>query len=203
MRYDSARHHGRSVRVRGYDYTQPGAYFITVCTRDRNSLFGEVVDDQSCLNDFGRITQQEWLRTGLIRTTVQVDEFIVMPNHIHGILIVDEQGGSDCRGTVHRAPTASVRSYVLSEEQFGRPVPRSVPTIVRSFKATVTTRINALRGTPGKPVWKRGYYEHIIRSEDELGRIRQYIADNPLRWSLDRENPAAVGGTRPQAPWEV
>ena len=104
---------------------------------------------------------------------IDLDAFVVMPNHVHGILILHG------RGTACRAPTMA----------FGQPVPGSIATIVRSFKAAATRGVNLLRGTPGAPVWQRGYYEHIIRSSGELDRLRAYIETNPLRWALDRENP--------------
>jgi len=102
-----------------------------------------------------------------------------MPNHIHSIIILVDGG----RGTLQRAPTA---------EQFGKPTSDSIPTIVRLFKSATTKRINELRNTPGIPIWQRNYYEHIIRSEESLNRIRQYILDNPARWAFDRENLQVV-----------
>jgi len=109
------------------------------------------------------------------------DEFVVMPNHVHGIIwIVDDPVGARRR----RAPTM---------ERFGKPVSGSIPTIVRAFKSTVARRINRMRRTPGAPVWQRNYYEHIIRDERALHAIRRYIAENPLRWHLDRYNAAREG----------
>ena len=101
-----------------------------------------------------------------------LDAFIVMPNHIHGIIIR--------RGTARRAPTV---------ERFGKPVAGSLPTLVRAYKSAVTQGINTLRRTPGDSVWQENYYEHIVRSEAELNRIREYIATNPMRWGSDRYNP--------------
>ncbi len=105
---------------------------------------------------------------------VSLDAFVLMPNHVHGILALHG------RGTACRAPT----------ETFGRPVPGSIPTIVRSFKSSAAREINRLRGTPGAAFWQRGYYEHIIRSPAVMTRLRRYIESNPSRWSLDQENPA-------------
>jgi REP element-mobilizing transposase RayT len=121
------------------------------------------------LNESGKIVYDEWLNTAAIRAKVIVDEFIVMPNHLHGILIIVDNG----RGTLQRAPT---------KEQFGKPVSNSIPTIVRLFKSTTTKQINQLHNNHGYPVWQRNYYEHIIRNEKELNKIREYIVNNTLKW---------------------
>jgi len=173
-------HLRRSIRLRGYDYTQAGAYFITICTHGRACLFGEVMDGTMRLNDTGRMTQTCWNAIPEHFPGVVTDECIVMPNHVHGIVWVGDGGTACCRGTACRAPTV---------EQFGKPVSRSLPTIIRSFKSAVTKRINESFGTAGVPVWQRNYHEHIIRDEDALTRIRQYIIDNPAQWAMDRENP--------------
>ncbi len=126
------------------------------------------------LNAFGRIVQDEWFKTAMIRPYVRLfdNEFVVMPNHIHGIIWIVGNVGARRR----RAPTGR-----HAAERFGKPVPGSIPTIIRAFKSAVTKRINQNRKTPGAPVWQRNYYEHIIRDEPSLNRIRQYIAENPLR----------------------
>jgi len=178
MTYPPEIHHRRSVRLPGYDYARNGIYFITICTQNRECLFGEIVDGAMRLHEAGRFVSEEWEKTAEIRGEIDLDEWLVMPNHFHGILVV-----SDGRGTARRAPTV---------ERFGQPVSGSVPTVVRAFKSAVTKRINELRGTPGAKLWQRNYYEHIIRNNDDLNRIRQYIMDNPARWDLDRNNPDAV-----------
>ncbi|WP_036199620.1 transposase [Meiothermus ruber] len=187
MKYNPDKHHRRSVRLKGYDYTQAGAYFITICAQNRECLFGDVVDGEMRLNEIGLIVRDEWLKTAILRPSVVLDEYVVMPNHIHGVIIITD----DCRGTLHgrgtlqRAPTI---------EQFGKPTSNSIPTIVRLFKSATTKRINEHRGTPGMPVWQRNYYEHIIRNDASLNRIRQYIVNNPIKWGLDRENPVVGVG---------
>jgi len=183
MPYDPNRHRRRSIRLQGYDYTQPGAYFVTICTHGHEHLFGDVMDGTMRLNAYGEIVQDEWFKTAHIRTNVMLhpDEFVVMPNHVHGIIwIVDDPVGARRR----RAPTM---------ERFGKPVSGSIPTIVRAFKSAVARRINRMRGTSGGPVWQRNYYEHIIRDERALHAIRRYIVENPLRWDLDRYNAAREG----------
>jgi len=155
-------------------------YFITACTEGRGCLFGKVVQGKMIMDQVGQIVEGKWLKTPVLRPYVVLDEFVVMPNHFHAILLIVTAG----RGTARRAPTT---------ERFGSPVSGSLPTIVRSFKSAAAKHINELRSTPGASLWQRGYYEHIIRDEDELQRIREYILTNPLRWELDRENPARRG----------
>jgi REP element-mobilizing transposase RayT len=161
--------------LRDYDYTRAGAYFVTICTWQRECLFGEVVNGAIRLNSYGEIVQEEWSLTAALRDYVMLDEFIVMPNHCHAVLIID-----DCRGTACRAHGV---------ESFGRPVAGSLATVIRSFKSAATKRVNVLRDNPGVPVWQRNYYERVIRDEQELAAIRQYIADNPVRWAEDENHP--------------
>ncbi len=185
--YDPQRHHRRPIRLKGYEYTQPGAYFITICAHERAHLFGRVVDGKMVLNEFGEIVREEWFRSADIRAEIELhpDEFVVMPNHIHGIVwIVDNAVATGPNVGAHgRAP-------------LHRP-PQSLPSLIAGFKSAVTARINQMRGTPGAPVWQRNYYEHIIRTERALNAIRQYICDNPLRWHLDSYNPDAAGPDPP------
>jgi REP element-mobilizing transposase RayT len=171
MSFDPEEHHRRSIRIKGYDYSQPGAYFVTICARDRECLLGSVLR----LNEFGEIAQRCWEEIPGHFPSVELDAFVVMPNHIHAILVVLG------RGTACRAPTT---------EQFGRPIVGSIPTIVRTYKSAATRRINALRATAGVSVWQRNYYEHLIRTQRELQSIREYILGNPAHWSEDRDNPA-------------
>ena len=176
VKYDPTRHHRRSIRLPAYDYTQPGAYFLTVVTHQRQCLFGEIVDGQVLVSGYGEAVGQEWLRSTQIRREIQLDAFVVMPNHIHAIVIVGAHG----RAPLHRAP--------LPRAPLHRS-PHSLGSFVAGFKSAVTKRINELRGTPGLTVWQRNYYEHIIRDEEELNRVRQYIIDNPTCWEQDPENP--------------
>ena len=176
MSHNLAKHQRRSIRLKDYDYSQAGAYFVTLCIRNKECILGKVVDGEMMLNAYGRLVEEEWIKTADMRRNVGLDVFVVMPNHFHGILAIVDK----CRGTVHRAPT---------QEQFAKPTSGSLPTIVRYFKSAVTRRINELRGIPYKPVWQRNYYEHVIRNENDLNEIREYIVNNPLKWDLDSENP--------------
>ena len=189
MPYDPEQHDRRSIRLPEYDYGQPGAYFITVCTQGRMCLFGDVVRGRMRLNAHGRIVAEEWHRTERIRDHVALDAFVVMPNHVHGIIGItvdpDGHGPNERRGTARRAPTGTNR-------RFGQPRPGSLPTIVRAFKSAATRRINQHRGTPGASVWQRNYYEHIVRGRRDLERIRRYIRTNPARWHRDRNHPRKI-----------
>ena len=182
MKHDRKRHHRRSIRLKEYDYSQPGAYFITICAHNRKCIFGDILEGQLTLNQYGEIVNSEWLKTINMRTNLELDAYIIMPNHLHGIISISDFDHR--RGTLHRAPTF---------EHFGKPVSNSIPTIIRLFKSSVTKHINALRGTPGLPVWQRNYYEHVIRNEDDLSEKREYILNNTLKWDLDSENPKNLG----------
>lgn len=178
MKYDFQRHRRRSIRLKDYDYSQAGAYFITICAHNRACIFGDIQEGEIKLNQYGEIVNIEWLKTSNMRTNLVLDAYIIMPNHIHGIISISDFDRH--RGTLQRAPTF---------EHFGKPVSNSIPTIIRLFKSSVTKQINALRRAPGLPVWQRNYYEHVIRNEDDLSEIREYILNNALKWDLDSENP--------------
>lgn len=176
-RYDSDLHHRRSVRLPGHDYSQAGGYFLTICAAERLCFFGEILGDVMSLSDEGRIVKEEWQRTAEVQPNVVWDAFVVMPNHMHGILIIT----APARGVSQYAPTTS--NHIL------RSPSQTVGAIVRGFKAATTKRVNILWDTISVLVWQRNYYEHIVRHDDDLDRIRRYIANNPLRWALDRLHP--------------
>lgn len=190
---NSSSHNRRSIRLRGYDYTSEGGYFITIVTHNREHLFGTIKDGQMQLTDSGIIAREEWFRTTELRPYVDLseDEFIVMPNHIHGIIWLTDGGTASRFGharakrEVRRAPTMD---QIPAKECFGKPVSGSIPTIVRAFKSTVTKRVNLLQGTPSQPVWQRNYYEHIITTDHEYETITEYIYSNPMHWGTDSEN---------------
>jgi len=169
-------HRRRSIRLPGYDYSQPGAYFVTVCTRDRECLFGKATKGAVCLSALGQIVAGCLADLPSHFQDVELDEWVVMPNHVHAILVIHG------RGTACRAPTLNVR--------FGRPVSGSLPTAVGTYKAAVTTL--ARRNHLADAVWQRNYFEHVIRDEEDLRRIREYIAHNPPSWEIDEENPGRV-----------
>ncbi len=180
------KHHRRSIRLKGYDYSREGGYFVAVDTWKHECIFGEIVGAEMRLNEIGNIVRVEWYRTSEIRSNVELDEFVVMPNHMHGIIIIHENETDVSRyrrGVSQYAPT----------EQSGptkfRSPSRTVGAIIRGFKSATTKRINEIRckgisqyAPSGDPVWQRNYWEHVIRDENELNRIRNYIINNPVKW---------------------
>jgi REP element-mobilizing transposase RayT len=164
MNYDPQFHHRRSIRLPSYDYSQPGAYFITICTHDRElSLENEQVME---------IVRSAWDALPARFARVTLDEFVIMPNHIHGIIALTLQPDAPLeRGAASGAPT------------LGR--------VVRAFKSVSAIEANRSLNRSQTPFWQRNYYEHIIRDEDELHTIRQYIRDNPMKWDQDPDNPAS------------
>jgi REP element-mobilizing transposase RayT len=189
MPYDPTQHHRHSIRLKGYDYSQNGAYFVTICTHDHSCLFGEVVEQEPHtsmmrLNDNGRIVDEEWLQTAILRPYVELDMYVVMPNHFHGIIVIlDEPDGARHAWARHALPLRS------AERAFGRPPPRSLSSVIGGFKSAVARRVNLLRSTPGAPIWQRNYHEHVIRNLADLQRLREYVDANPARWLDDRYHP--------------
>lgn len=180
MKYDSAKHHRRSIRLKKYDYTQSGWYFIIICTEQKRCLFGAIANKQLILNEFGNIASNCWQAIPEHFPKIKLDEFVIMPNHVHGILIVTNNSADDinCRGKALPCP------YYKGE--FGKPVSGSISTIIGSFKSAVTKQINIIRNSKGTSVWQRNYYDHIIRNEESLNKIRKYIINNPLSWENDQ-----------------
>jgi len=176
--FEQERHHRRSIRIPGYDYSQTGWYFITTCVGDRECVFGMVDDGIIVLNALGQIVYEEWTKSSALRDNMILDEYVIMPNHFHGIVnIVDDGRGKARVGAYHNTP--------LQSRPFQSPS-NNIGSIVRGFKSAVTKRINLLRHTPGAAFWQRNYYEHIIRDEEDLNRIRQYVIANPMKWQEDR-----------------
>ena len=170
----------RSIRLSGYDYSQPGAYFVTICTRDRECLFGEIINSEMQLNIWGTIVQEELVRTPTVRLTIEIDAFVVMPNHIHVIVAIDSTNGVGAHSCAPLPQESRTRLYRQK---------RSLGSFVDGFTSTVAKRINRSGNSPGIPIWQRNYYERIIRNENELNDIRQYIRNNSLQWELDENNP--------------
>lgn len=172
QRYDPHKHHRRSIRLKGWDYRSAGYYFITICTCQRENLFETADFHDIAAHAIERIPAQKHA------AHVQLDEWIVMPNHVHLILIfleiiLSEHSSQSSEG-LRNAPTGSLG------------------VVIGRYKTAVTTRINQLRQTPGDKIWQRGYYERIIRNEREWRATQQYIRNNPARWAEDRKNLDAL-----------
>jgi len=187
----------KSIRLKEYDYSQAGEYFITICTYNHECTLGEIVDGEIKLNEIGRILEEEWLRTAIIRSNILIDSYVIMPNHIHGIIILNEDitVGANCHSPRNKIQNDLInnRAYIDTplQNSFHSPS-KTIGAIVRGFKSITTKRINKIRNTVGNPVWQRNYYEHIIRNDKELNNIRDYIANNIIQWSFDTENPQNI-----------
>ena len=199
--------HRRSIRLSNYDYSQSGAYFITICTHQREWLFGEILNEKMLLKEFGNIARSEWLKTPKIRANIELGEFIIMPNHTHGIIWIKDYK-VDCKGVLDGEEGGEVDSKGVLGSKEGSEVyskgvlqyaPTTTPTytsnfespsktigaIIRGYKSSVTKQINTIRKLPGFAAWQRNYYEHIIRNEEDLYNITQYIKNNPSNWDKD------------------
>jgi len=177
MKYDSALHHRQSIRLQGYDYSQAGAYFLTICMKNRQCLFGDVVDVEMRLNDAGGIAQQCWNEIPIHFPHVELDEFVIMPNHVHGIVVIaDAAVGAKNFSPLQTTPQRTTQRPCGTSKTIG--------SIVRGFKIGVTKWMH--QSTNFHDIWQRNYWEHIVRDETEMNRIRQYIHNNPAQWKSDR-----------------
>lgn len=181
MKYNQKVHRRRSIRLVHYDYSQDGAYFVTICTKLKKHLFGEIREGEMILNDVGRIAERCWFAIPEHFPFIELDEFIVMPNHMHGIFFIK----NECVGANNHSPVQN--SYKSVEANNHLPIQsgtsKTVGSVIRGYKIGVTKwcKLN----TDIQNVWHRNYYEHIIRNEESLGRIRGYIKFNPKNWRKD------------------
>jgi len=180
--YNSEKHHRRSIRLKGYDYSLAGTYFVTICVKERKCVFGDVQNSNVVLSPIGEIVYQRWNEIPNNFNSVKLYVFIVMPNHLHGIVVMT----NDCRGVQLNAPTRNASNFygLISPKQ------KTLSVIIRTFKAAVTTLCR--KNNYHFFELQRNYYEHIVRNEDELNRIREYIINNPLQWQFDKENPNRI-----------
>jgi REP element-mobilizing transposase RayT len=182
-KYNPEIHHRRSIRLKGHDYSETGAYFVTVCTQNRECLFGDVIEGEMRLNEVGKVINRWWKELNQKFITIETDVFIVMPNHIHGIITIV---GADLR---------------VRPSGEGAHIGAPLHKIIQWFKTMTTNEyihgIKQLKWQPfvGK-LWQRNYHERIVRNESELNRIREYITLNPARWAEDEENPMYLKETR-------
>ncbi len=192
-------HHRRSIRLQEYDYCQSGFYFITICTHNRFCLFGAIDNDTMRYSKQGKIAVDCWSAIPAHFSHIELDEFIVMPNHVHGILRIVDGGdaagsgvrwgtaGDSARWGVRWGTACRARTTMVAIEKYGVPVSGSIPTVIRSFKSAVTKGIHDMSQLAAKNiVWQRNYWEHLIRDEPALNRIRQYIRNNPKHRATDQ-----------------
>jgi REP element-mobilizing transposase RayT len=176
-----------SLRLPSWDYSSPAWYFVTICTKHHKRILGDILDGVVQLSVFGRIAHQEWLRSAHVRTELALDAFVIMPNHIHGIVCIQ----SSVKVANKSSSSEKSRARATSRSPLRKPgLPsRSLGSLVAGFKVAATKRINSLRSSPGKSVWQRGYYDHVIRDDHDLVRIREYIESNPQKWEEDEYFP--------------
>lgn len=199
MPYNPAKHHRRSIRLKGYDYSQSGAYFVTICTQNREHLFGDIINGAMHLNDVGAVVQGTWIDLPNRFPTVRLDTFVVMPNHIHGIIILTNNHSVTVgaglalpnihdHGSNHGVP--STCSSNLDSAKFQGTASSTPPLgdIIRAFKSISAIAVNRLLLRSGQPLWQRNYYERIVRDAHSLSNIRRYIKANPKNWAEDTNN---------------
>ncbi len=189
MKYNPDFHHRHSIRLKGYDYSQSGIYFVTLCLQDRECLLGKIENGEMVLSDVGRIAYNEWFKTPELRKNIELGEFVVMPNHIHGIIIITDNHRDDTRRGELNSPNKLLDKSSMGE--FNSPLrvspSQTIGSIVRGYKSSVTKKINSLYGQISYvTIWQRNYYEHIIRNEQSYETIANYILNNPAKWTEDK-----------------
>ena len=207
-------HRRRSIRLDGYDYSQEGLYFVTLCTRDRAALFGRITGGRMELNRAGEIAAASWVWLSRRYTRIELDEYVVMPNHLHGIVVIAREiesapvkshnvvvsQGANKKGASRRAPTGRPTNSWLDDDAASERMPRHMCSalkplggIIGAFKTVSSRKINEFSGNREIKIWQRNYFEHVIRDEKSLERIREYIVCNPAKWQSDKENPSRSG----------
>lgn len=200
MKYNPKIHHRKSIRLEEFDYRNPWWYYVTICSDNHRSVFGDVKNGKMILNDYGAIVKDEWLKTPAIRKNIDLDYYVIMPNHIHGIIIIERRGELNSpqrkededtnespqgKGEKDLPPNEDKgrMQYAPTENKLKSPS-QTLGSIIRGFKSAVTKQIR-ISGLIDFN-WQRNYYEHIIRNERDLYNIRRYIELNPLKWELDK-----------------
>ena len=202
----------RAMRLRGYDYSQPGAYFVTICVQHRQCLFGAIIDRKMHLNEIGEIVVEYWNRIPQHFFSVEIGEYVIMPNHIHGIIAWDiaearspnpQENAKKRRGEVtspslgKNAEARSPNPQENARKRRGEVTSPSLGKIVAYFKYQSTKHINQHHNTPGTRIWQRNYHDHIIRDDIDLQRLCEYIQNNPRKWELDQLHPDNNGWGNP------
>ncbi len=180
---EGKKHHRRSIRLLQVDYNTPGFYFITLCAYQRELLFGQIENGEMKLNENGKVVDEWWQKIEIRYPGVFLDAFVIMPNHIHGIVLITDNATV---GAIHELP---LQLDETSPDTWAKRRKMLLPKIIGYFKMNSAKAINKMRDLERVPVWQRNYYEHIVRNQDSLNRIRQYIRDNPINWYTDPDNP--------------
>jgi len=190
-------HHRQSIRLSGYDYSSSGAYFITIRTNHEDKIFGHLWNGKMHLNEFGKIVQNEWLKSFEIRHEIVLDKFVILPDHFHAIVWITKTNGQNVgvndvivvgangHSPLRFAPYTDRLNIKTNPFQMR---PKSISSLITGFKSSTTTKINNLRNLHNISVWQRGFYDRIIRDEIELTKKRQYIFDNPMKhWNKQNQ----------------
>ena len=173
----------KTIRLKEYDYSQAGAYFVTICTKDRTCFLGKIVNGKIDLSAVGNIVNTSWQGIPQHFRNVKLDACIIMPNHVHGIIMIDEIVGTD-----YNLSLQLKQQREPMRNRYQRVIPKSLSYMIATFKSAVSRQVSKT-ATKSDFAWQARFYEHIIRNDDELSRIREYIQNNPLNWQLDRDNP--------------
>jgi len=196
--YNPEIHHRNSIRLRGFDYSNNGAYFVTICAQGRECLFGGICQGEMILNEAGRMVTQIWTTLSAKFPEIILGEFVVMPNHFHGIIVITDVNAHGCNkpdvvGALLAAPAVNAggrnKIAVIAENKGAASSAPTLGKIMRTFKSISAIEVNRILDRQGQPLWQRNYYERIIRDENEFASISEYIALNPISWAEDKENP--------------
>ncbi|MCX7876665.1 MAG: hypothetical protein N2321_10940 [Melioribacteraceae bacterium] len=172
-----------STRLNNWDYSSPWWYYVTINTKNHVEYFGKIENEKMILNELGKIADKYWLEIPNHFSIVELDYYVVMPNHIHGIIIINESGNNICRDVACNVSTDNIFSQIS-------PKGNSLSTIIRSYKSAVSKNIHELYKLDFS--WQTRFYDRIIRNEKELFNIRKYIEQNPLKWELDKDKPENI-----------
>ena len=185
--YNPEIHHRRSIRLKYYDYNQAGAYFITICVQDKKCLLGKIKEGLNQINQYGKIVEEIWNYLPIHFPKIEIDGAVIMPNHFHGIIVINEyqKFGESFKGGRKKDLERAGKFY--DKKTF-------LGSVIAYFKYETTKLINLQRDSPGVKFWQRNYYEHIVRNEDSLNILRNYIVENPLRWEIDVLHPDNLTG---------
>ena len=162
----------KSRRLNGRDYSYPGWYFVTICTYDHELLFGKIINGEMILNKYGLIAKEEWIKSESIRKEIELNDFVIMPNHFHALIGIDFKNYTE---------QESNKNYGAA-----RRFPKSISSLISGFKGSVTRKINEVNNTKGIKIWQSNYYDHIIRKEELLNKVQSYIKNNPAVWERDK-----------------
>jgi putative transposase len=193
-KFDPQKHHRRSIRLQGYDYSQAGAYYVTIVAQGRECLFGEIIDGEMYLNEYGEIVQKWWDEIPVHFPNVELGAFVIMPNHVHGIIFIITQRRGEVISPRYNPNKNFLNENVDETSNLGGGTPplrkRTLGQIVAYFKYQSTKEINRIEIDKAiTKFWQRNYYEHIIRDEKDLQNKTDYIESNPSLWDNDEDNP--------------